>query len=336
MNGGLPLSEQPVLVIDAQATGATPALGSLLEIGWSVTTAEKTLLEVDALWIALPEGTRVSRVVRELTGYRDAFSSEAIPPELAWQGLVDASAHASIGMGKPVPTVIHFSRFEETFLRDWQQRFDAPSDRGYPFDVVCLHAVAKRLYPGLPRSGLRALAGYLGFGASLERRVRGHVDASVHVWRSMVRELIERGVHDWQELVAFASEPAPRPSTRAFPLPTSVRKALPQGPGVYRFRRSNGDILYVGKARSLKKRVQSHFTSAPRNGERAMEMLTQVRDLDVTETATPLEAALLECDEIKRLDPPYNIHLREREAWFTNRTLDESVSHPDEIGRAHV
>jgi hypothetical protein len=66
-----------------------------------------------------------------------------------------------------------------------------------------------------------------------------------------------------------------------------------------------------------------------------MEMLTQVASVEVTPAATVLESALLECDEIKRLAPPYNVQLREseRSAWFVSRSLDDAVEHSD---RAHA
>jgi hypothetical protein len=115
-------------------------------------------------------------------------------------------------------------------------------------------------------------------------------------------------------------------------MPADRRRKLPGGPGVYRFLRSNGDVLYVGKAASVKKRVASHFTAPARATERALEMLTQVSDVAVTQTASALEAALLEVDEIKRLDPPYNVQLRDgdRRVWFADRALVRASDEPDD------
>lgn len=69
--------------------------------------------------------------------------------------------------------------------------------------------------------------------------------------------------------------------------------------------RSNGDLLYIGKATSLKKRINSYFHKR-RHSESNLEMLTQAADLEYTTTATALEAALLESDLIKQYEPPYN------------------------------
>ncbi|HEX6244017.1 MAG TPA: GIY-YIG nuclease family protein, partial [Polyangiales bacterium] len=173
--------------------------------------------------------------------------------------------------------------------------------------------------------------------AELVRRAGGHVAATAHIWRALVPELAARGVEDWSALGAWlgaAPRPA-RPKKRTYPLPPALRRALPSRPGVYRFVRKNRDVLYVGKAASLKARVASHFSGHARATERALEMLTQVADIDYTETESVLEAALLECDEIKRLDPPYNIHLRsqERATWYASRDLREVVTQPDAAHR---
>jgi len=85
--------------------------------------------------------------------------------------------------------------------------------------------------------------------------------------------------------------------------------------------RSNGDLLYVGKASSLRRRVNSYFQRRRRTAEHILEMLTQARTLEFTVTPTRLEAALLEADEIGMLSPPYNVALRQRDRdlVFTSR-----------------
>jgi predicted GIY-YIG superfamily endonuclease len=104
---------------------------------------------------------------------------------------------------------------------------------------------------------------------------------------------------------------------------------------VYRLLRSNGDVLYVGKAKSLRKRVASHFAKQRGATERALEMLTQVHDVAFEVTATALEAALLESGLIKTLDPPYNIQLVRgaRSAWFASLDLRSTSPVPDEQHR---
>lgn len=125
--------------------------------------------------------------------------------------------------------------------------------------------------------------------------------------------------------MAFAEEAAPKRGRKEFPMPRSVRLALPEQPGVYRMLRSNDDVLYVGKATSLRRRVNGYFQKQSGRDERMLELLSQVRDVDITVTATPLEAALLEADTIKLLEPPYNMALlgQVRQPCFVSRDLGE-------------
>jgi DNA polymerase-3 subunit epsilon len=228
--------------------------------------------------------------------------------------------------------VIHFARFERGFLEDLHRRFGAG---GFPLDTICLHEVARRLFPELPRRNLRALAGYLGHSPQLVRRSAGHVDATAFIWKALLPALAAAGVQTWDDLKVWLTAKAPPRARRTYPLPPEQRRALPDRPGVYRMLRSNGDVLYVGKAASLKKRIASHFTRGGRPTERALEMLTQVHTVDVTQAATVLEAALLETDEIKRLDPPYNVQLRDddRRVWFASADLTGVTAEPDDDHR---
>jgi DNA polymerase-3 subunit epsilon len=323
-----------VLIVDCQTTGATPEQGCVLELGWCLARAR----EVDpapsahAHWIALPEGRRVSSAVRQLTGFHEGLLVNALPPEEAWQRL---RASLSSPATAPVPAAIHFARFELAFLRDWSRRFDP--EGAFPIDAVCVHAIACRLFPDLPRRNLRALAGFLGHGVDLERRALGHVVATAFIWRKLAALLAERCIRSWAELTSWLAAPSgPRaPRRRTYPMPSIRYRELPDGPGVYRLLRSNGDVLYVGKAKSLRKRVASHFGKQRGATERALEMLTQVSDVGYEATATALEAALLETELIKALAPPYNVQLvrGDRGAWFASSDLASTASTPDERHR---
>jgi DNA polymerase III subunit epsilon len=326
MSSDLPLASLDVLVIDCQTTGATPAHGAVLELGWAVArAAPQVVAQLESHWIALPAGETVPMQVRRLTGYNPQRDTSTLAPGEAWRRL-----RALLPAASPVPTAIHYAHFELAFLRDWGQQFEP--EQPFPFDAVCVHAIACRLFPELPRRSLRALAGYLGHGVELERRCLGHVQATAFIWSKLAAELEQRGVSSWTQLREWLSAPAPaRPRKRRYPLPAASYRALPDEPGVYRFLRRNGDVLYVGKAASLRRRVASHFTAGSATTERALEMLTQVHEIRPTPTASALEAALLENEEIKRLAPPYNIQLLdgERHTWFFDRTLDQAVPAPD-------
>jgi excinuclease ABC subunit C len=100
------------------------------------------------------------------------------------------------------------------------------------------------------------------------------------------------------------------------------RRALPDGPGVYLFKDEQGKALYVGKARSLRKRVASHFSKPATRG--VVEMVGQVRDIDFIATETDAEALLAEQEFIKRHRPLFNVRLRDDKSYpYIGISLDE-------------
>nr|WP_305670066.1 excinuclease ABC subunit UvrC [Falsiroseomonas sp.] len=91
-------------------------------------------------------------------------------------------------------------------------------------------------------------------------------------------------------------------------------ETLPLAPGVYRMLDAKGDALYVGKARSLKKRVHA-YTQVARLPERLRRMVFETRSLEVVTTGSEAEALLLEANLIKKLRPRFNIVLRDDKSY---------------------
>lgn len=109
----------------------------------------------------------------------------------------------------------------------------------------------------------------------------------------------------------IAASDAPRPGVEVI---AGIVKRLPNGPGVYRMIDGKGDVLYVGKARSLKKRVQSYTRLADKSG-RLMRMIQQTASMEFVSTRTETEALLLEANLIKRLRPRFNVLLRDDKSF---------------------
>ena len=306
-------------MVDCQATAAAPR-GHLLEIGWArVRTA---ITHTHSSLIALPEGERIPPAVARITGISERMMTAAVDRHLAWREL---SGQAASLAQQPAPTVIHFARFEQPFLRTLATGV-------FPLDVVCTRDIARRLFPNLPRCSLRALSGYFGRAVGALRRTADHVEATAFVWRELVCLLELRGVSTWGALHEWLAEPgeSSKGRRRIWPMPRDVRLSLPHAPGIYRMLRTDGSVLYVGKAASLHHRVNSYFRQQNGVHERSLEMLSQARALSFDVTASPLEAALLEPDQIKRHRPPYNVALtiQGRAVWFTSPDLSARSSQP--------
>jgi excinuclease ABC subunit C len=93
-----------------------------------------------------------------------------------------------------------------------------------------------------------------------------------------------------------------------------VLRTLPVRPGVYRMQDARGDVLYVGKARTLRNRVTS-YTQVARLPKRLQRMVSQTRSMTIVTTRTEAEALLLEAQLIKRFRPPYNVLLRDDKSF---------------------
>jgi excinuclease ABC subunit C len=86
---------------------------------------------------------------------------------------------------------------------------------------------------------------------------------------------------------------------------------LPDSPGVYRFYDSNDTLIYVGKAKSLKKRVASYFNKSTGVSRKTLRLVSEIRKIEYTLSGTEFDALLLENNLIKQNQPKYNILLKD-------------------------
>jgi DNA polymerase-3 subunit epsilon len=292
----VPFFEQKFILFDVQTTGTNPETSDIIEAGWGLYHAAADPLAVD--WqvrlVALRESVNLSRRIQKLTGL--AASTWDDEKAISYQDL-SAELSAFLHEHEGLPILVHYARFKRPFL------FKALSDtHAEGLDklwaiinerMACTYELARRMMPHLKSYSLRAVAGYAGYSLGDKKRSRDHLIATAYIWKYMVAE-------GSSEQRPTATLPLHDPGIR------QKRLALPDAPGVYYFMDQAQRILYVGKASSLKHRLNSYFRGQKTKGSRLNEMLTRAVDFQFQVVRTELEALFLESDEIKRLDPPYN------------------------------
>jgi excinuclease ABC subunit C len=115
-------------------------------------------------------------------------------------------------------------------------------------------------------------------------------------------------------LNALPSEDAPAPALKGVEAIRDAWSRLPTKPGVYRMIGADGEVLYVGKAKSLKNRV-GQYAQGRGHGNHILRMVSQTQALEVIVTATETEALLLETNMIKRLKPRFNVLMRDDKSF---------------------
>lgn len=183
------------------------------------------------------------------------------------------------------------------------------ADLGFPFKrkKLCTVRLSRKLIPGLPSYSLGKLCKAVGIPLNDRHRAMGDTRATTLLFEKLLTLDADRAVFD-----SFL-KPGSRQATLPPGLPKSVFDQLPERTGVYYFRDEKDEIIYIGKALNIKKRVLSHFYDK-KNKEVAM--CQQTVNLTFEVTGSELVALLLESAEIKHHYPMYNRAQRRKNEGF--------------------
>ena len=195
--------------------------------------------------------------------------------------------------------------------------------------------MAKRLLPHLPSHTLKAVAGYFKWPNTPKNEIHSHVSMTTHIWYQLLPKLLDSNIRCDTCLMHWLEIKSQRVKSTHYEynIERLTRLELSDKPGIYRMLAEDGTILYIGKATSLKARVNTYFRGVKNRNRRTLEMLAQVWHIETAVCDTPLEAALLESDEIKKWNPPYNVLLKaeQRCLVFYNKDYSEYAENKDAI-----
>jgi DNA polymerase-3 subunit epsilon len=190
--------------------------------------------------------------------------------------------------------VAHNVNFDYSFLKHHL------AAAGYDLQCkkLCTVRLSRKLIPGKSSYSLGKLCTALQIPIQNRHRAAGDADATSILFNLLLE-------YDQEGIIAEMLKKTSKEQV----LPPHLDKAsimrLPHQPGVYYFKDSKGKIIYVGKAKDLKKRVTSHFTGNTPNRQR-QDFLRTIHYVDHVICGTELMALILEANEIKRLWPENN------------------------------
>lgn len=190
--------------------------------------------------------------------------------------------------------VAHNVNFDYSFLKHHL----AASGYDLQCKKLCTVRLSRKLIPGKSSYSLGKLCMALQIPIQNRHRAAGDADATSILFNLLLE-------YDQEGIIAEMLKKTSKEQV----LPPHLDKAsilrLPNQPGVYYFKDSKGKIIYVGKAKNLKKRVTSHFTGNKPNRQR-QDFLRNIHHVDYVTCGTELMALILEANEIKRLWPENN------------------------------
>ncbi len=200
----------------------------------------------------------------------------------------------------------HNVKFDHGFLIESFKR--AGQEFQHAQGPLCTCRLARRLLPQLGSKSLKSVQDYLGIKNPRQHRALGDAQATAKIllhFLSMAEGLEIETIEDLIRLQFAKPNYARRKTKREVSLREKVRM-FPDRPGVYTMTSRGGEVLYVGKAKSLHERVASYFTQSHTEGTKLTRMMRAVQDITYEETGSELSALLLESRKIKELNPRFN------------------------------
>jgi DNA polymerase-3 subunit epsilon len=187
--------------------------------------------------------------------------------------------------------VAHNAQFDYRILRTEFRRL------GYDFQrkTLCTVDLSKRLLPDAESHSLGKLVRSLGIPVSDRHRANGDALATLKLFQLLLAKDIDKTIVKDLVRAETLGELSPRQ--------LDIVEEMPQETGVYYFHNRDGDILYIGKSKNIKRKVNQHFT----NGSKwARNLQKETRRVTFEKTGSELAALLKEYEEIKKNTPPYN------------------------------
>ena len=307
----LTLRETTFVVVDLETTGGRAAgdtghCDAITEIGAVKVRGGVVLGELATL---VDPGRDIPPQIVQLTGITSAMVRNA--------PAIEAVLPMFLEFARGAVLVAHNAGFDIGFLKAAAKRCDIVWPRP---PVLCTVRLARRVLTReeAPSVRLASLARLFQAATEPTHRALDDARATVDVLHALIERVGNQGVHTYADLRAYL--PNVTATQRAKRV---LAQHLPHRPGVYLFRGPADEVLYVGTATDLRRRVGQYFTGADPRG-RIKEMVTLASRVDHVQCAHALEAGVRELRLLAAHAPPYNRRSRFPHRWWWVVLTDEA------------
>ena len=306
----LPIEEAEFSVVDVETTGLGPANNNIIEIGL---VKIKNFKVIDRYNSFINPGRSIPPFITQFTGisnddvYNAPFFEDLVKP---LQDFLEDSV-----------LVGHNLQFDLSFLR---KEFNVCGVENYQPLQLCTLRLARRMLPNLKSRSLGNLATHLRLKNEDAHRAYADAEVTAKILHILVDQLkAAEGFQTVQEFINYQYQSVQlKPKV---PLKKNLADAflsLPKSPGVYFFLNKKEEIIYIGKAKSLRDRIKSYLS--PTTARKSKKILTTAHKFKTITTKTELTALLAEAELIKKVNPKMNVMLKQ---YHNKYFLRFSVTH---------
>jgi DNA polymerase-3 subunit epsilon len=306
-------------IVDIETTGSHPDKNGITEIAIVLHNGKEIEGRYETL---INPHIKIPKYISFLTGITDEIVTTA--PDFS-----DIAPHIYNLLNNRI-FIAHNVNFDYSFIR---YHLIACGYHWMP-KKLCTLKLSRKAFPGLAKYGLGHLCKTFDISNENRHRAGGDADATAILFQKILVEGGEKLIKDFLKKENHEQILPPNLSKE------EIHK-LPYVPGVYYFHNSKGKIIYVGKAKCLRKRVLSHFTGL-NTGKKRQDFLRNIYSITFTECPTEFTAFILESIEIKKYWPEYNfsqkrveqfygIYLFEDSAGFNRLAIDKKRKHTEPV-----
>jgi DNA polymerase III subunit epsilon len=292
----LPIEEADYCIVDVETTGLSPRSNGVIEIGLVKVSGMKI---VDSYGSFINPGKDIPYFITQLTG----ITNDDVYDAPFFEDVVGDIADF---IGEDILTAHNLS-FDSSFLK---KEFMYCGREPLTNHGLCTLKLARRMYPMLRSKALGVVCKHLGLKNSNAHRAISDAEVTAKLLIKLIKEVKNFNIKHVNELLNYQSAP------KGYEQQVNYKKklgedisVLPDAPGIYYFLNAKNEIIYIGKAKSLKNRVKSYFLqTAPK---KAKKIIKQSSHLKIELTNTELTALLMEAELIKIVSPRHNVMLKE-------------------------